>query len=335
MGIVLYLNISIGILVVLFSTLAVYVSLKLPEEKHRRYWIGAFVLIGLLIIILTTGLAIESNKEQQQANERLRKVEFLQHRTDGVNHVVFFVWLDRLYTPEELGSFRILMTILRSPIGVIYMSAADAYPIFNQGSTKILLYGTQDTTWSADSNLKFGQLLQDTTVAGSYQAYQMDERSELSYKLSFFMHGHNTEADEIDAWSGNGGPFSTLQAFDNASLIIDLSASLWPKVAYIGLAVNNYLLFGQPRQCLTVSDPVHGGQPSAIDWPSSRRPDKDLQWVHVVPAGYLPGGRRPSTLGFWLQFSSYTPLLMETFFDTGNRRSLAIPMCDWYGSNKP
>jgi len=271
--------------------------------------------------------------EQQESLDLLRKVEFLQHRTDNVSRVVFVVWLDRAYTPEEVGSFRILMTVLQSPVGVIYISAADAYG--KQDNSKGLLYGTQDTTWSADPDLRMSQVLQDATIMGSPQADRFDAPAGISRGLSLFMLGRSISTEKIDAWSGSGGPFSTLQAFDNAILTIDLSASLWPKVAYIGLAINDYLLLGQPRQCITISDPVHSGQPSKIDWPNGRRPSGDMKWVHVVPAGYLPGGRRPPILGFGLQFSAYTPLLMETFNHSKSQGSLAIPTCDWYGPNKP
>ena len=127
--------------------------------------------------------------EQQESLELLRKVEFLQHRTDNVTRVVFFVWLDRAYRPEDLGSFRILMTVLHSPVGVIYISATDAY--WKQSNSKNLRYGTQDTTWSADPDLRMSQVLQDTMIMGSPQADRIDGPAGVSRGLSFLQLGPN------------------------------------------------------------------------------------------------------------------------------------------------
>jgi len=127
-------------------------------------------------------------------------------------------------------------------------------------------------------------------------------------------------ANEIDAWTASGGPFATLQSFDNAIISINLSASLLPKVSYIGLAVNDYLLIGQPRQCLTITDAARSSLPLQIDWPKDIRPADNMKWANIAPV--------------ILRFSGYTPLLIKTVSDFKDSTS-AIPKCEWHDPTAP
>jgi hypothetical protein len=227
---------------------------------------------------------IEGSREEAETRNLLRNVEFLQHRTDKINRIVFFIRLDKPYPPQELGPFHVLLTVLNPPTDTIYVSATDSYASANQNGLKSPLFGTQHLVWSADQNLKFSQVLQNTVVIGTTPTGNSNGPPPV-----FALSSQHLVTDRIDAWSTNGGPFATLNAFDNAVLTIHLSASLWPKVSYIGLIANDYLLLGQPHKCLTISSPVHAGKPSVnVDWPAGHRPPEDMQWVNVVPAGISP-----------------------------------------------
>jgi len=279
----------------------------------------------------TTEAPPPSATGEGETRELLRNVEFLQHRTDKINYLLFFVRLDKPYTPQELGTFRILLTVLNPPTDTIYISSFDEYASRDdRDGSKILLFGAHHITWSADQNLKFSRMLQNTSIIGGTPS-----EPSLVTGATFEVNSSQSERNRIDAWSEVGGPFATLQNLDNAVITINLSASLWPKVSYIGLRANDYLLLGLPRDCLAIADPVHAGKPSTqVDWPSGQRPPEDLQWVKVVPAGYLPGGRISRAgmmslrLGFRLQFNDYTPLRIDR--SEVLTVTEAIPTCDWY-----
>lgn len=324
---VVFLTVLVGISQLLLGGLGVYVSLKPPKPERHWYWIGGFAGIGILGVVLTGLIAHQSDIQQAQF---ARHVEFLERRTDAVNRIVFFVWLDKYYTPEQLGSFRVLLTVLDFEKQPIYLSASESYLSSTKAGPKDL-FGSQDTAWSALGDLKFDQMLQDTTVLGNSYASSIGAEAGADH-LTFIQIGNSEGADEIDAWSAVKGPYSNVQAFDNTILRVNLSASLWPKVKYIGLVVNNLLLLGQPRKCLTISDSSHAGHPSTYDWPKDRQPPAEMQWVNVVPAGFAPTQLEPMrvTTGFALRFSQYTPWSMDEFLASSSRESLAVPVCDWY-----
>ena len=69
------LTVLIGIVQLALGFMGVYVSLDTPEQKHNRYWIGAFVIIGLAGVALTLWLARVSDDAQQKANDEIHKAQ--------------------------------------------------------------------------------------------------------------------------------------------------------------------------------------------------------------------------------------------------------------------
>lgn len=330
----LVLKVILQILAVGIAILGNSLDYRWNDRRTKKFkrgvmalYVSSVVLFGFSVLI-----TLHDEKEADALRERLRglqkaaddaarnsekqreqqvRLEFLQHRPDEIEDVNFLVALDKPYDRDALGTFRVLLTVMGPATGTLYLSSYG--PAWTPG-----LYiggepappGVQHTAWTANEHLKVEKVLQDTMIGG-------------------------IPVDRIVAWSGTGGSFGTVQAFDNAALVINLTRTLWDKVAAIAVVVNDYVIFNQPRSCLTTAAPVHAGNPSSdVDWPSHRRPPGDTDWVNVVPEHYKPGGRIPPRLAFALRFSTYTPVLRSEM--TGDRwRSLPIPRCDWYGEVKP
>jgi len=67
------LTVAIALTQFILGAMGVFVSLKPPEQKHHKYWIGAFVLVGILGIVVTAWLAKSSDDDQKTLNGRLDK----------------------------------------------------------------------------------------------------------------------------------------------------------------------------------------------------------------------------------------------------------------------
>lgn len=302
---------------------AVYELPITPRTKQKGgYRLGSTVIVGLLcaaawwFLVGRAAPTVDADapatgdKNLATVIEQQKRLEFLQHRADAVSRVTFRISLDKAYSLEEVGKFQILLTVLKPSTGTIYVSSFGPAHIEGlQIGGKPAPPGVQHTAWQANQDLKFTGLLQDTMMSPTQGT--------------------------VNAWSAQGGPFATINDFDNALLLINLSASLWPKVAVASVLVNDYVLFHQPRECLAVAAPVHAGNPQEqVDWPIERRPAPNTEWLKVVPAHYKPGGRIPPILGFRLVFSAYTPVLVRDLL-SGDKAANALPTCDWYGANKP
>ncbi len=61
----------VGFLQLVLAGMGVYVSLRQPKQEHHRYWIGAFISVGLLGVALTWWQAQRASNAQDRANDKI------------------------------------------------------------------------------------------------------------------------------------------------------------------------------------------------------------------------------------------------------------------------
>jgi hypothetical protein len=264
------------------------------------YWWGiqkAFVVLS------------QPTSEERAAAEllaRQKRTEFLQRRGDPLRGIVFFVRLDRKYTPEELGHFHLAMeAISRDTQGSsLIVASQDSYATWQHGAASRLMFGTLHDAWIVDPD----QDLQHTIIGGS--AFDRDDFS----------------SSWVDASASieHRGPFQTIGAFDHAVLLFYASRSILPKLAYMGVSAGDYLILGLPVGQLDTAP----GKPSI--WPKSlSEPQKaDLQgvdWVQLVRKPYNPLGPSPPFTAIVPDFDRYTPVRLGELYQQKDWSSIVVP----------
>ena len=65
------LTVAIALTQFILGAMGVFVSLRPPEQKYHKHWIGAFVAVGILGIVVTGWLAKSSDDDQKGLTGRL------------------------------------------------------------------------------------------------------------------------------------------------------------------------------------------------------------------------------------------------------------------------
>ena len=71
----LWLPVLIGLAQLLLGGMGVFVSLRAPKEENHKYWIAAFIIIGLAGVGLTARLAKAVDSAHRAANQEIRGSE--------------------------------------------------------------------------------------------------------------------------------------------------------------------------------------------------------------------------------------------------------------------
>jgi hypothetical protein len=220
----------------------------------------------------------------EEIQGQLRRIEFQQDCMKPLMSGEMFVELHRVYTPAELGHFRVLAAILNmhepDPHPALYIGGRDAYPVRHSAGTSTSFIGTQNLAWSRNPD----ESIQDTTF--SHTAPATD-------RLDFGAHLHRR------------GPFPTLGSLDQRWLSVYVTKPMLEQITGIGLIFNDYLVAAHPADEFVVLDSA-----PLVAWPG---PLSDVEtatpWVTVMlknpePLFNQPGADRK---GWSLKFDEYTP----------------------------
>lgn len=245
----------------------------------------------------------QGEEGSQQLEQKLSRIEFLQDQNNTVSEVRFLVRLDRQYTPDELGHFRILLEVIdmssADPHPTLWVAARDAYPVWHSGNQATKLDGIRSIVWSRNPD----EQLQNTVIGAAVGPRICD----------------------LLAWGSinRRGPFQTLRAFDNKWLNIYITRPLVSKVSYIGFAADDYLLFGLMTNRLETIN----GSP-LIEWPHDLTEDEQsLGWSNFHANRYWPNdeSRPPLRPPLGISFGRYTPTKLQPLGPFKAWPSLQVP----------
>lgn len=160
---------------------------------------------------------------------------------------------------------------------------------------------TQVTAWAANDDMRVDRVLQNTRL------------------------GDEALPAQIRAWSA-AGPFLDIGSLDGALLTMSVTRSLLPKIVYVGLTADEYLILGQPISCLDAAATPPATVPPPVEWPLGiTKIARTREWVRLVPTPYRPTDPNgPPLLGFHLDYASYTPLRVADFTARADRHQMAI-----------
>jgi hypothetical protein len=210
---------------------------------------------------------VEIREQQRAIDDKLRRIEFLHESTRPIRGATLFVDLNRPYTPEELGHFRVLLEVLSlpdpDPHPTLWLAVRDGYVAATYHDASVLLYGETSIVWSRNPD----EMLQQTNVA--------THRGVQSGRI------------EGGAYLYNRGPFHSLAEFDRTTVSVFVTKPLFDKIAYVGLIVNDYLLVGAPRdQIITPRDLEETGRGPFATWPVSlSEQEQRVEWVELYIKG--------------------------------------------------
>lgn len=283
----------------------------------RRFASAVSLVAGLLTFIIVgaslggvTWLLVRTIPSEvegvNQTEKQLARLEFLQQRDNAVQQVRFLVRLSQAFTPDELGHFRILLEIIAlgepDPHPTLWVAARDAYPIAHSKGQETKLDGVQTIAWSRHPD----ESLQKTVVGAAI----------------------GPQMSEILAWGtiNRRGPFQTIESFDNKWINIFVTESLLSKVAYIGFAIDNYLILGLPIDCLDAkrSKPL-------VKWPDElSESERAIEWVGLLPKRYWPNddSRPPLRPPLQIDFNRFTPVKLELSGNLQGWSPITVPDCD-------
>ena len=152
-------------------------------------------------------LLIEEQKED--IDRKLNRIEFLHDCNKPCRGANFLVALNKPYAPEELGHFRVLLSVMdlneRDPHPTLWFGARDGYSIWHSAGKETSLFGVKTLVWSRNPD----QEIQNTLVGGSGE-----------------------KGDRIDAWGHiyQRGPFPTLGSLDQKIVNVFVTEPLVNKI---------------------------------------------------------------------------------------------------------
>lgn len=68
------LAVCLGVIQFLLALMGVIVSVRPPKSERHKYWIGGFILVGLIGVGMTGGLSYRASREQTSINQEMRSV---------------------------------------------------------------------------------------------------------------------------------------------------------------------------------------------------------------------------------------------------------------------
>jgi hypothetical protein len=194
------------------------------------------------------------------------------------------VELNREYSAEELGHFRVLAQIFNmhesDPHPALYLAGRDSYPVIHHDGQQVRAFGTLSRAWSRNPDEDI-----QNTVFSTMQT--------------------TASAFECGAHLHKKGPFPTLGSLDQRWLSVYITQPLLGQISGIVLIVNGYMVAGHSAQELTALEHA-----PLIDWPDDlSEAERLVPWATLMiknpqPMFELPGADRK---GWSLQFDEYTP----------------------------
>jgi hypothetical protein len=268
-----------------------------PMNRKADVYVWAQARIQGASNLARRGVSSTASVQERLLNQ-LNRHAFSQERGKQMGGATFLVQLKRPYTPDELGHFRILLEVSgggtkgSSPTTLLF-AARDGYFTSQMGGQLQKRDGTQTYVWARNPDVKFRQMV---------------------FSGGSSISGPNMSLIQVGFGPDGTGPFQTIESLNHTGLTIFVSESLADKMAGIGFAVDNYLLFGVLSDCLeqTKGDPV--------EWPFKlSQSEQAIGWLKLLPRRYWPddNSRPPSVSalrrpGLTINFDILTPPKADT-----------------------
>lgn len=237
----------------------------------------------------------ELSTRQQEIDRKLHRVEFMNECLRPVHTVMAVVVLNKQYTPEELGHFRLIIEIERiyepSPWPILFIGGRDCYITYKSNDMQKKLFGFTSIIWSENP----------------HEVYQRQSESRKSER---------TQRLEFSGLLYHKGPFASVGEFDRTGFDIFVTPQLLDAMQGIGFVVNNYALLDLHRKILVTAEQVGLRENSPPEWPDNLTDEeKAVQWKRL----YIRGRDTDNTsltsphrhVSREIHFSEYTPIKLD------------------------
>lgn len=249
-------------------------------------------------------LDIEMSKEEQVAffershsrfasqfeavDKKLERIDFFNECSKEVFSASLIVEFDKMYTPYDLGHFRVMLEIINlnknEPHPTLWLAGRDAYSVFSSGETKTKLFGHKMIVWSRNPD----DAIQNTMIGGA-----------------------SPGGRGFNVFSGiyNKGPYTKLTDFDRRHVSLYITNSLLDKIRGVWLVVNNFMLLGYG-----IDDLVPKEMSPLTDWPEElSNNEQEIPWLALLGKGDDPSLPPPAwpTRNLFIDFSRTTPVKLQ------------------------
>ncbi len=288
--------------IVLVAVITWTITLLTSDSAKEHYWLlKAYpkrMLVVFLLVPMLGGLlayfviyrnspakADQTQQEQATPDPQLARIEFRTESAKALRNLYVLVRLNRAYTPDELGHFRILVDILdrstRQP--VLLIGCQDAYMSLNMEDQKLTSFSIRDLVWTTVPN----EQLQNTVLGQGKPTVDAFDFGANLYKR---------------------GPFQTLDDLDKQEIAVFLTEPLIGKISELSVIGNGYILISKKADVFKVSDATPVGEWSqplseaqqAIPW--------RIVYIRDPSAWRTKPFNDPEAPGPWLiDFSENTP----------------------------
>jgi hypothetical protein len=293
---------------ILFALAICLLSFKLFISGTKgTSWITKIVVL-MLVSSVGGGLTQLSFKWVRKAEDtqiakdtQTARQEFLLHRSDLIKDGIHFqVRLNRLYYPEELGSYKVSVQLV-SRDGAVWINSY--FPakghIFYKGSEQKNI--SQNVVWMLRGNDY--SVLQDTALGWFHtNTYRLE---------AYFAPRPNTL-------------LQTMGDFDGEQINVWVNRELISKIVYISVWADEYLFLGLPMRCIDTTDVYKPVWPDPILGDVREEWSKE-HWTQLVPHGFRANGPAPPVFNFPLSFEDYTPPTTRKFESLKDGLDVSVP----------
>ncbi|MFP4028475.1 MAG: hypothetical protein ACLFWL_11850 [Candidatus Brocadiia bacterium] len=245
----------------------------------------------------------ELREQQNEINEKLRRIEFFHDCSKPARGVRFGIFLKGAKTPEDLGHFRILLEAMKfskeGPHSTIWFGARDAYSTWHSGDSETRLFGVKTLVWSENPD----EDIQETIIGASAPAGQV---------IASSAHLYGT------------GPVQELGDFDGLCIRVWVTKPLVEHIRYLGFTVNKYLLIGVPEEHIATREQILGrvhANVGEVDWMEDLSPaESEVEWIELCIKGpdanvpmdaEHPPGAYERTVPWDIHFDDYAPVKLS------------------------
>jgi hypothetical protein len=257
----------------------------------------------------------ELNEQRREVDNKLARIEFMHDCWKPTVEAMFSVNLDRPYTAEELGHFRILLRISSEVVASpgetteLLFASADSYQFSQDGVLRF--FGATNRVWSRNPD----EILVNSSMLLAPMSLILNP-AELA----------TANTASLGALANKQllrSAFRTLGSFDRSLMRVHVSHSLFPKIASIAFVVNDYLIVKASKDKLVMP----GGSLTWLHpptWYEELSDDEKRMLGHLQIRDSSADdaaittdldkildddrGRRTQRPTFNLNFSEYTPL---------------------------
>ena len=181
----------------------------------------------------------ELNDKQNHIDEQVHRLEFLNECLRPVYHVALAVKLNGMFSPNELGHFRVAFQVTKicdHDWSSMCVGGRDQYSLRNEDGNDTNLFGTETVVWATD----WGALEPNNTLYTRMELCQATETDMIWLRAPLYKPAH----------------FASVGDFDRTSFDIFLTEPLLKQVDVIAFLVNNYVLIEVPRSLMVTAEEV-------------------------------------------------------------------------------